>query len=120
MDDVLPMPAGEARQTLTSGLGGWRRRLVELLPGGSRLLSVTGLTVSPTPAELAQPSHPFHDEFAKGRGIYTIRMTISAGLRSERDLVAGNCKPPSDVDANMNFCAVDTFEFTARLGGSNG
>lgn len=37
MDDVLPMPAGETRQTLTSGLGGWRRRLVELLPGVSEL-----------------------------------------------------------------------------------
>ena len=37
MDDVLPMPAGETCQTLTSGLGGWRRRLVELLPGVSAL-----------------------------------------------------------------------------------
>lgn len=36
MDDVLPM-LGETRQTLTSGLGGWRRRLVELLPGVSEL-----------------------------------------------------------------------------------
>jgi putative hemolysin len=37
MDDVLPLPAGEMRQTLTSGLGGWRRRLVELVPGVSEL-----------------------------------------------------------------------------------
>ena len=36
-DDVLRMPAGEPRQTLTSGLGGWRRRLVDLLPGVSEL-----------------------------------------------------------------------------------
>jgi putative hemolysin len=37
MDDVLPMPACETRQSLTSGLCGWRRRLVELLPGVSEL-----------------------------------------------------------------------------------
>ncbi|MGB3946206.1 MAG: hypothetical protein WBK76_05215 [Candidatus Saccharimonadales bacterium] len=93
--------------------------VVELLSGGSRLLAVRSFEVSPTPAEIAQPSHPYYAEFQKGRGIYTIKMTIAAGLRSEQDLVAGNCKPPSDVDANLNFCAVDTFEFTARVGGSS-
>lgn len=37
MDDVLSRPAISQRPTLTSGLDGWRRRLVELLPGVSEL-----------------------------------------------------------------------------------
>jgi putative hemolysin len=37
MDDVLTGPAGECRPTLTSELRGWRRRLVEVLPGVSHL-----------------------------------------------------------------------------------
>lgn len=92
---------------------------VELLAGGSRLLAVRELTVSPTPTQITQPSYPFYNEFQQGRGIYTIRITITAGLTSEIDLVARNCKPPKNSQANTDFCAVNTFEITSRVGSSN-
>lgn len=92
---------------------------VELLAGGSRLLAVRELIVSPTPDQIAQPSYQFYNEFQQGRGIYTIRISITAGLTSEIDLVARNCKPPKNVQANTDFCAVNTFDITSRVGSSN-
>jgi hypothetical protein len=92
---------------------------VELLAGGSRLLSVREMSVSPTPAQISQPSYAFYNEFQQGRGFYTVSITITAGLTSELDLVARNCKPPKNSQANTDFCAVNTFDITSRVGSSN-
>jgi hypothetical protein len=92
----------------------------ELLSGGSRLLVVRALTLSPdSPTGLPAVGQPFYDEFQKGRGIYTITITIGTGVDSE---IQSNttCKAPGSADklANLDFCAIDTFEFTTRVGSS--
>lgn len=89
----------------------------ELLSGGSRLLAVRNLSVSPN--GLPGVGHPMYNEFQKGRGIYTVQLTISAGLDEEIDSSTGTCRPPSDAQSNLDYCAINSFEFTARVGSSN-
>lgn len=89
--------------------------VAELLPAGSRLLVVRGLTVSPN----GIPSTgAFADEFSQGRGIYTVNLTIGTGVNTEL-VSTTNCRPPSDQASNLEFCAIDTFTFTTRVGSSN-
>lgn len=87
----------------------------ELLSGGSRLLVVRGLKVTPN----GVPSTGvFADEFSQGRGIYNVELTIGTGVDSELSS-STSCKPPSDQTSNLEFCAIDTFKFTTRVGSSN-
>ena len=85
----------------------------ELISSGSRLLVVRGMTVTPNPA----PGTPFYQEFTQGRGIYTVTLTIGTGVGTE--FVSNTCRPPSDQLGNLDFCAIDTFAFTTRVGSSN-
>lgn len=89
----------------------------ELLSGGSRLLSVRDLSVSPN--GIPGSGHPMYQEFLQGRGIYEVRMTIGAGLNDELDSLTGNCKPPKNASANFNYCAINSFVFNVRVGSSN-
>ena len=95
----------------------------ELLASGSRLLVVRALTVTPvnltTDANGIPVSGAFYEEYKKGRGLYTVSLTIGTGIGSE--FVADNtrCKAPSETDSNEEFCAIDTFKFTTRVGSSN-
>lgn len=92
---------------------------VELLAGDTQVLVVRALGVSPTPAEIAQTTHPYYKEFQQGRGIYKVNITIAAGLTSEVDLSDNTCKPPKNNQSNFENCAINDFEFTARVGSSN-
>ena len=91
----------------------------ELLSGGSRLLSVRQLAVTPNGRPSA--AHPFYQEFEQGRGYYEIDITIGAGLTSEAEIDGNSCKPPNDStgQSNFEFCAINTFSFTSRVGSSN-
>lgn len=89
----------------------------ELLAGGSRLLAVRNLTVLPN--GIPGVGHPLYSEFQKGRGLYTVQLSIGAGLQSEIDSGTGTCKPPTDIQSNLEFCAINNFEFTVRAGSSN-
>lgn len=91
--------------------------VTELLGGGSRLLAVRKLSVSSSPAA----SDPFYKEFTQGRAIYTVRITIGAGLDSETEIVGADesrCRAPGDNQGNSDFCAINSFEFTTRIGSS--
>lgn len=56
-----------------------------------------------------------------GSKLYSIRMVISD---ADKDSIfidtidTTSCKPPNDPDSNINFCAVNQFEFTALAGNS--
>lgn len=94
----------------------------ELLSSGSRLLVVRGLTLTPTNLTLDGNGVPnggaFYEDYKKGRAIYTVSLTIGTGVGSE--LVSNTqCKPPSDLNSNIEFCAIDTFKFMTRVGSSN-
>lgn len=89
----------------------------ELLSGGSRLLSVRQLSVSPN--GLPAAGNPLYAEFQAGKGIYTVSLTIGAGLQSEIESSTGTCKPPSDIQSNLDYCAINSFEFATRVGSSN-
>lgn len=89
----------------------------ELLAGGSRLLSIHDLTV--TPNGMPANTDPLYTEFQQGRGLYKITLTISAGLESEIDSGTGTCKPPNDDQSNLDYCSINTFEFISRVGSSN-
>lgn len=89
----------------------------ELLSGGSRLLAVRNLSVVPN--GIPGIGHPLYNEFQQGRGLYTVQLSIGAGLQSEIDTATGTCKPPTDIQSNLDYCAVNSFEFTSRVGSSN-
>jgi type II secretory pathway pseudopilin PulG len=89
----------------------------ELLSGGSRLLSIRDLSVSPN--GIPGTGHPLYQEFQQGRGIYEVRMSIGAGLDSEIDSLTGTCKPPKNANANFDYCAINNFLFNVRVGSSN-
>lgn len=91
--------------------------VVELLPAGSRLLAVRDLTVSPNGMP-TDTSSPLYAAFQQGRGFYTITLQISAGTTSE--MAGGECRAPSDTESNINFCAIDVFKFSSRVGSSSG
>lgn len=90
----------------------------ELLAGGSRLLAVRSMSVSPN--GLPGTGDPLYQEFQQGRGIYTVNISIGAGLSSELQSTTV-CKPPKDAsgEANIDYCAVNSFSFTTRVGSSN-
>jgi len=94
----------------------------ELLAGGSRKLVVREMTAVPSGLSLDGNGVPngglFYQEYQKGRAIYTVRLTIGTGVESE---LASNtsCRAPKDLQSNLEFCAIDTFEFTTRVGSSN-
>lgn len=94
----------------------------ELLSSGSRLLVVRELIVTPGGLNLDSNGVPnsgaFLEEYKQGRGIYTVTMTIGTGVESE---LSSNtkCRAPSEADSNLEFCAIDTFKFTTRVGSSN-
>lgn len=92
--------------------------VAELLSGGSRLLSVRELGV--TPNGLPVSSDPMYQEFQQGRGIYSVNISIGAGLSSELQSTT-TCKPPKAADgqANFDYCAVNSFVFNTRVGSSN-
>lgn len=87
----------------------------ELLASGSRQLAVRSLSVSPNGIP---GSGPFAEEFQQGRGLYTVNIAIGTGVESE---IASDdtCKPPSDLQSNLEFCAIDHFQFTTRVGSTN-
>lgn len=95
----------------------------ELLSSGSRLLVVHALDVSPSGVRFdedpdGKPTGEFAGEYKQGRGIFNVRLTIRTGVDSE--FITGNesCRPPSEQESNLEFCAIDTFRFTARVGSS--
>lgn len=95
----------------------------ELLSSGSRLLVVHQLDASPSGVRFDEdpdgaPTGEFAGEYKQGRGIYNVTLTIRTGVDTE--FIAGNteCKPPSEQESNFEFCAIDTFKFTARVGSS--
>lgn len=93
--------------------------VTELLGGGSRLLVVRNISLSPNGIPT---TGPYVDEFRQGRGIYTVNLTIGTGVESELTTDALNnttCKVPSDQTSNLEFCAIDTFSFTTRVGSAS-
>ncbi len=89
----------------------------ELLAGGSRLLAVRDVTVSPNGIPAAGTT--LYQEFLQGRGIYTVSIRIGAGLTSEIESGTGECRAPNDSQANLQYCAINSFVFNTRVGSSN-
>jgi hypothetical protein len=90
--------------------------VAELLPGGSRMLAVRDLTVTPNNIT---PGHAFYKAFQQGKGFYTVEFKVSAGTTSELEASAESCRAPSDKESNINFCAIDVFKFSSRVGSSS-
>ena len=52
-------------------------------------------------------------------GSTTYHITLTLATNDQNALSGTQCKPPSDEGSNINFCAINTFDFTARAGGDN-
>lgn len=52
-------------------------------------------------------------------GLYRIRFTLGTGRVDETELIntARTCKPPSNIDSNIEACAVNQFEMIVRTNG---
>lgn len=52
-------------------------------------------------------------------GLYRIRFTLGTGRAGETELIetARTCKPPSNIDSNIEACAVNQFEMIVRTNG---
>lgn len=86
----------------------------ELLGGGDRSLVVRNLAI--TPSSPPSVSQPFGSDYASGRMLYTVTLTLSTGDTSELNASASQCLPPSDVQSGAEYCAIDTFRIVARVG----
>lgn len=86
----------------------------ELLGGGDRRLVVGGMSLSPSAASIA--ANPgLTDDFAAGRMLYTITLTLRSGVKAELT-TDDQCLPPAEVESNSDYCAIDTFVIVARVG----
>ena len=92
----------------------------ELLSSGSRLLVVDkdSLTAAPNGVTLGPDGKPtggvFAEAYKQGRAVYNVTLTIRTGVDSE--FTDSKCSAPTEQESNLEFCAIDTFNFTARVG----
>jgi type II secretory pathway pseudopilin PulG len=80
---------------------------IELLGGGDRNLVVRDLFLDVRNSAL-------DGDFNAGRGIVTVRLTLSTGVGSE--LESGKCRSPNDAASGAEYCAIDTFAIVVRAG----
>lgn len=73
----------------------------ELLRSGDRDLAVHGFTFS-------------GGSIAGGSTIY--HSTLTLGTNDQAALNGTQCRAPNEADSNQDFCAINTFDFTARAG----
>ena len=50
-------------------------------------------------------------------GLFAVTLTLGTSQLESIDTANGNCKPPADGQANINFCAINNFEFIMRTNG---
>lgn len=83
-----------------------RSKSTELLSAVDRNLAIRSLAITstnPTPS---------------GQVIYTFRLTLGTNDINQTSTFGGQteCKPPADAPNGDEFCAINSFEFTARAG----
>lgn len=49
--------------------------------------------------------------------LYSIQFTLGTSATEEINTLDGTCKPPDDVDANTDFCAINKFDMIVRTNG---
>jgi type II secretory pathway pseudopilin PulG len=87
---------------------------IELLGGGDRSLVVADMSLSPTATSIAaNPS--LKADFDAGRMLYSITLTLRSGVKAELT-TDSQCLPPSEIESNSDYCAIDTFTIVARVG----
>ncbi len=88
---------------------------VELLSGGDVNLAIQSLSIEEIPST-----------FNVGQALYRIVLEIGTNDQDaiNQDVTLNSidtsCKPPSDDDSNLDFCAVNKFDFTALAGSKGG
>jgi len=78
----------------------------ELLPTGDRNLAIQSMT---DPNILNRNNDTLQT-------LYQISFVL--GTNNQAAYLAGNCSPPSAANSDTNYCAVNTFNFIVRAGGS--
>ena len=80
-------------------------RPVELLVAGDRTLQVRKLTVTSG-----------REGALTGQRLYTMNVMLGTDSVGTIDTTTDSCKPPSDLESDLTFCAINEFSITVRAG----
>ena len=77
---------------------------VELIESGDRTLIVHSFAITPVVADTTA-----------GQRLYTITMLIGTDNTGAIDTTSNTCRPPSDSQADLTYCAINEFTITTGL-----
>lgn len=86
----------------------------ELLPEGDRNLALQSFTITQIASDTVLQQALYRITLELGTNDRSVLQTESEG--GGIDSVDTSCRPPSDAQAQQEYCAVNKFEFTARAG----
>lgn len=91
---------------------------IELLDSSEHDLAIHTFKITTTADDILTPliNENTAGDAKTGQQLYNIDFVLGTNEQSAIDWSTDKCKPPSDIDSNLNYCSINKFSISARSG----